>query len=344
MSDYRHLRILIVRLTAIGDCILTVPVLTALRDQFPRAFIAWAVGRPAAALLEGHAALDELIALPRKWLKSPRQVWALRRRLRALEFDVAIDPQSLTKSSCVSWLSGAHRRIAFGGDYGREFSGLLNNELVYHSEQHIVDRSLELLKPLGIDQPEVRFDLPRYATAEPTINSFLKEHRLGNGFALLNVGAGWPSKVWSPQKFAALASLLRQRHGLTSVISWANDDELMAARCVVTATPNGAVLAEPTSLTELATLARSASVFVSGDTGPLHIAAAVGTPCVGLYGPTRPQDCGPYGAQHLVVQDFYQEGGFRKLPSNNAAMEAIVPDRVADACDTILARTATSAA
>src|SRR5271169_1675049 len=97
-------RILIVRLSAIGDAIQTMPVACALRDRFPHAFLAWAVENRAAALLEGHEALDELIRLPRGWLKSPGGVWQLRRKLRSLRFDVTVDVQSLTKSAVLAWL------------------------------------------------------------------------------------------------------------------------------------------------------------------------------------------------------------------------------------------------
>ncbi len=123
-------RILLVRLSAIGDVVHGLPVLCALRDALPRAFMAWVVEGRTAELLRGHRALDELIALPRGWLKSPREVLALRRRLRALRFDTTIDLQGLTKSAVAAWLSGAVRRIGFDGRDGRELSRWLNNVLV----------------------------------------------------------------------------------------------------------------------------------------------------------------------------------------------------------------------
>ena len=153
-------RILIVRLSAIGDVILTMPVLNALRDRFPGALLAWAVQEPAASLMRGHKALDELVSLPRRFLKSPSIVWRLYRRLRTLRFDVSIDAQGLTQSALVARLSGARRRIGFGGRWGRELSPWLNSELVYPVRPHVIDRTLELLHPLGIERPAVRFDVP----------------------------------------------------------------------------------------------------------------------------------------------------------------------------------------
>ena len=152
-TDVKSPRILIVRLSAIGDAIQTMPVACALRERFPEAFLAWAVEERAGTLLRGHEALDELIVLPRGWLKSPGGVWRLRRRLRDFRFDVAIDVQSLTKSAVLAWLSGARRRIGFGNPGGRELSKWLNNERVDPKATHVVDRYLELLRPLGIESP-----------------------------------------------------------------------------------------------------------------------------------------------------------------------------------------------
>ena len=157
-------RILIVRLTAIGDVIHTVPVLCALRRSLPHAEITWVVEGHAGDLIEGHPALDRLVRVPRKWLKSPRTVWAVRRQLRRLRCDVALDIQGLTKSAVAAWLSAAPRRIGFGGVDGRELSRLLNNRLVTPTSEHVIDRNLELLRPLGIADPTVAF---RLASAEP---------------------------------------------------------------------------------------------------------------------------------------------------------------------------------
>ena len=113
-------RILLVRLSAIGDVIHGMPIAVALRERFPRAFLAWAVEQRAADLLEGHPAIDQRIVLPRGWLRSPSAVWRLRRQLRSLGFDTAIDAQGLSKSAIVAWLCGARRRIGMGGRWGRE--------------------------------------------------------------------------------------------------------------------------------------------------------------------------------------------------------------------------------
>ena len=146
-------RILIVRLSAIGDVIHGMPIACALRERFPRAYLGWVVEERAAELLQGHEALDELIVLPRGWLRRPRLVWQLRRRLRAARFDLVLEAQGLTKAAVAAWLSGAKRRIGFGGQWGRELSPWLNTELVDASDRHAVLRNLALLEPLGIRDP-----------------------------------------------------------------------------------------------------------------------------------------------------------------------------------------------
>ncbi len=338
MPDFRRLRILISRLSAIGDCILTVPVLNALRDHFPNAFLAWIVERPTAPLLEGHSALDELIVVPRGCLKSPKTVWQLRRRLRRLQFDITIDPQSLTKSAVLARLSGARQRIGFSGEDGRELSRWLNNELISRSAEHMVDRRLELLEPLGISNAASRFELPIYEAASEAMRQFLSRSGGGDRFALINVGAGWPSKLWPAEGFGVVASHLSRTHGMPSVVIWAGEQERDWAQRAVETAAGTATLAPQTSLTELAELARRAVLFVGCDTGPMHISAAVDTPCVALFGPTLPSVCGPYGEAHLTVQAFHQKsvGSRQQRNADNLAMRAIQTSDVCKACDTVV--------
>ena len=156
-------RILLVRLSAIGDVIHAMPVACALRERFPQAYLAWAVEQRAGELIEGHPAIDQRIVLPRGWLRSPAGVWRLRKQLKDLAFDTAIDAQGLTKSAVVAWLSGAKRRIGMGGRWGREISRWLNNDLVDTDGLHAIERGLKLLEPLGIRSPAVRFDVPAAA-------------------------------------------------------------------------------------------------------------------------------------------------------------------------------------
>jgi len=336
-------RILIVRLSAIGDVIQGLPIACALRERFPDAFLAWVVQRPAAGLLEGHAALDELIDLPRGWLKSPRGVWQLRRRLRDLRFDVALDAQGLTKSALLAWLSGAPRRIGFGRPWGRELSRWLNTETADAPGPHIVQRNLQLLRPLGIESPSVRFQLPERPEDRQKAEEIIKLSGLDRGFARMNVGAGWPSKLWPTERYAATAEYLGETHQMPTLVLWFGPKEQVMAEKVVAGSRGHARLAPATSLGELASLARRARLFIGSDTGPLHLAAAVGTPCVGLYGPWPREVHGPYGPRHMALQKAYFEGATRRRRrAPRQLMKAIEVEDVCEACETILQRSAES--
>lgn len=338
-------RILIVRLSAIGDVVQGMPIACALRERFPDALLAWAVGEAGATLLRGHAALDEVIALPRGWLKSPRSVWRLRRRLRAMRFDTTVEAQGLTKAAIVARLSGARRRLGFGDPWGRELSRWINTELVDTTARHVVDRNLQLLRPLGIQSPTVRFQVPDNLLDRIAAEQMIRQTRLEDGFAMINSGAGWPSKLWPHERYAAVAAYLGREPGLPTLVAWGGREERLAAEQIVAGSHTHARLAPPTTLTELAALARRARVFVGSDTGPLHLAAAVGTPCVGLYGPWPAEKHGPYGPKNIALQEMFFEGSTRQR--RNAPpkfMEAISVEQVCRACDRILQRDGREAA
>lgn len=329
-------RILIVRLSAIGDTIQTMPVACALRERFPQAFLAWAVESRAAALLHGHEVIDELVLLPRGWLKSPTGVWQLRQELHALRFDVAIDVQSLTKSSLLAWFSGARRRIGFGNPGGRELSKWFNNERVDPTSTHVVDRYLELLRPLGIEAPAVRFQVPQREDDAKTAAEIVRQQKLDGGFAIINPGAGWPSKLWPTDRYAAVARHLNERWQLPTLVVWAGAAEKTMAEQIAGA--SAAQIAPSTTLSELAALARRARLFIGADTGPLHLAAAVGTPCVGLYGPWPASRHGPYGSHNIALQQMFFEGSSRaRRTAPPIYMESITAAMACEACDRILA-------
>jgi lipopolysaccharide heptosyltransferase I len=331
-------RFLIVRLSAIGDVIHGVPVLCALRDAFPDAFIAWLAEGSMGDLLEGHPALNELVRVPRRWWRSPREVWKMRGRLRALKFDTAIDLQCLTKSAIAAWLSGAPRRIGKSGEEGRELSRWFHNELVEAGGTHVVEHYLSMLQAVGIRSPNVRFDLPERPADAAMADEFLRAHGLaGQRFAILNPGAGWPSKVWPAERYGAVARHLRKVHGMPSVAVWGIPAELSLAETIVANSEGHAQLAPPTTMKELGALCRRAALFVGSDTGPLHLAVAVGTPAVSMHGPSRADWCGAYGRNNVRMQIRYVAGSsLERRGADDAAMRSITPEMVAHACDQIL--------
>ena len=293
-----------------------------------------------AELLRGHEALDELITVPRHWLKSPRVFWRLWRRLRAMNFDLVIDSQSLAKSAVAGWLSGAKRRIGLCGRLGREFSTWLNTELVDGDDMHAVQRNLRLLRPLGIESPTVRFGVPSFPKDWAAVEAMLDATCVTDGFALVVPAAGWPSKLWPAQRYAAVAAHLGRVWRLPSMIVWGNDEEHARAERIAAGSEGAAILAPKLRLLELAELARRARLCLGSDTGPLHLAAAVGTPCVGLYGAWPADQYGPYGPEHVCVQKMCCQGSTRhRRHAGPTYMEAIDDASVRAACDQVLART-----
>jgi lipopolysaccharide heptosyltransferase I len=335
----RSPRILIVRLSAVGDTILTMPVLCALREKYPQAHLAWAAHAGSAALLRGHEALDDLYVVPKYWHRQWSAFHDLRRWLWASKFDVVLDAQGLTKSAGIGFLAGAKRRIGFtrGEFSGREFSMWLNNELVNPTAEHVVDQHLELLRPLGIENPRVQFKVPRLPDEVEVVDRIVKRLDLEHGYVLIQPGAGWPSKLWPSERYAAVARWLWKHHGMSSMILWSGQEEQQLAKDISAAAPEGAHMAPSTSLPQLAELCRRATMFVGPDTGPLHLAAAVGTVCVGLYGPMSAARCGPYGSDHIALQNACLDGGARaRRTATNESMKAILAEEVCAACDRLL--------
>lgn len=331
-------RILIVRLTAIGDVVHGLPVACALRQAMSNAYLGWVVEGTAGDVLEGHPALDVLLRVPRRWWKSPREVWRMRRRLRELKFDVAIDLQSLTKSAITAWLSGARRRIGKAGKEGRELSQWFNNELVVANGTHVVEHYLSMLRPLGITSPTVIFNVPERSCDVQLADKFLRESGLaGKRFALLNPAAGWPSKMWPAERYGELARHLHDKHGFASIAAWGVAGERPMAEQIVSASGGIAVLAPPTSMLEFSALCRRAALFVGSDTGPMHLAVAVGTPTISMHGPSRADWCGAYGPNNLRMQIRYEAGSsLERRRADDSAMRAITVEMVEHACDQLL--------
>jgi ADP-heptose:LPS heptosyltransferase len=198
---------------------------------------------------------------------------------------------------------------------------------------------LELVRPVVGDASFRRFHLPVPANAEAETRCFLANSGITGPFAVINPGGSWPSKRWEKDRFANVAQQLHTEPGIPTVVTWAGDDERSMADEIVRLARGAAIKAPPTSLPDLAALVKQAAVFVGCDTGPLHMAAAVGTVCVGLHGPTRPEDSGAYGSIHTAVQARYQSGSCRQRRRGpNDAMREITVSMVVDAARKALQR------
>jgi heptosyltransferase-1 len=294
-------RILIVRLGSLGDLIHAVPAAAALRRAFPQARIDWLVDVRHRELLDLVPIIDRRVAIN---ASAPGSLMAAVAELRRSHYDVALDLQGLLKSAVLARLSGAARVIGFPLPLVRERAArLFYTETAGVAAAHVIRKNLSMLKALDIQPSAVEFPIE---IRKPEIAAAARR-RLGIGeadpFAILNPGAAWPNKRWSPVYFAEVAIALKSRHGLRSIVLWGKGEERLA-QDVVDASQGSAAVSPQTTLAELVSLAKAAAVMVSGDTGPLHVAGAMGTPLVGIYGPTSPERNGPWASRDLTVSRF----------------------------------------
>ena len=292
------MNILIVRLGALGDVVHTIPAAAALRAAFPVAHIDWLVDARHRGMVDLVTSIDRAIALERATLHG----WsAVIGTLRRVQYDVAIDLQGLLKSAVLARASGAARIVGFSVWHLREKAARPFYSDAHDAEGgHVINKNLRLLRAVGVEDDTIRF--PLADTPSAALDTL--RHRLGPGpFAVINPGAAWPNKRWHAERFGQLATFLREACGLAPVILWGPGEEPLAAR--ITAASAGAAIEAPrTAVKDLVAIARAASLVVSGDTGPLHIATAVGTPTVSLFGPTDPQRNGPFDPADVAVSRF----------------------------------------
>jgi len=333
--------IVVVKLSAIGDVLHGLPTAVALKQAFPDACIGWVVEGRAGDVLAGHPAVDHLFRLPRGWLKSLATIRSLRRQLLDFAPDVTLDLQGLLKSAVPTWLSGAPVRIGHAYPESREQAWRFYTHPVEATAAHVIDRNLHLLSALDVPAPHAAFDMPRWPVSRLRMQEWLSSLRLQAAPALINPGAGWPSKIWPAERFAAVARELGHRHGIPSIVVWGGAAERQAAEQIVAASSGAALMAPQTTLQDLGELSRLGRVFISSDTGPLHLAAAVGTPCVGLFGPVPAKRNGPYGAGHRTVEPPASlRPAWEHRKTDRVAMEAIDVDSVVAAAADVLARSA----
>jgi lipopolysaccharide heptosyltransferase I len=296
------MNILIVRLGALGDIVHAVPAAAALRTTMPDARIDWLVEAKHREIVELVGGLDRVVTLDgrsaREWISAVKV-------LRQVRYDVAIDFQGLMKSAVLARASGAPRVVGFSIWHLREkgarpFYSEVGARQGHTEETHVVWKNLRLLRAIGVESSIVAFPLARVdspaARAVETWDG-------GGAFALINPGAAWPNKRWPAERLGEAAAFLRDVRGIRPVVLWGPGEEGLA-QSVVQASAGAARIAPPTRIADVVELCRSASLVLSGDTGPIHLAAAVGTPVVGIYGPTDPARNGPWSPDDRVVSRF----------------------------------------
>lgn len=295
-------RILLVKPSAIGDVVHTLPVLALLRRRWPESHIAWLVAPACAGLLTGHPLLSEVVLFDRRglsaWYRSlsaARELRELLGRLRSAAYDVVLDLQGLLRSGLLTYATGAPVRVGLAS--AREGAGAFYTHHVPDTgaNRHAIDRYLDAAAFLGLGRGPVEFVFNTTADDVAAAETMLRTLG-GRPVAVLLPGANWLTKRWPASHFAELASGLR-RQGLAVVVAGAASDDVLAREIGPDLS-----LCGRTTLAQLTAVLAKAAVVVANDTGPMHIAAALGRPLVTLYGPTDPVRTGPWGRDDSVLR------------------------------------------
>jgi heptosyltransferase-1 len=314
-------RLLVVRLSAMGDVIHTLPAAVFLRQAFPQAHIGWLIEERWAELLCAPGSLrrgarsalrplvDEVHTLNLKaWRKSLLSISTLQRvatvwnDVRGARYDAAVDLQGAVRSAVLARLSGA--RVVFGAAEPRESpASLWYTRKVVARRRHVIEQNLSVAEAL-VEPPtqfaptDISSAFPRDARAEARVDERLAQYGIGD-FVILNPGAGWGAKRWPAERYGEVAGELANL-GIRSIINYGPGEEEMAR--VVEAASGGVAQAMRCTISELIALTRRARLFIGGDTGPLHLAAALRVSVVAIYGPTDPTRNGPYGTRSIVLR------------------------------------------
>ncbi|MFA5072782.1 MAG: lipopolysaccharide heptosyltransferase II [Nitrospirota bacterium] len=334
------MNILIVKLSAIGDVVQTLPALEAIKIIYPSSRITWIVEEAAAGILEGHQSIDTILISRRKtWLRMLKNPFTFSqgiahitrffRILRSTRYDIAIDFQGLFKSGILIGFARAERKIGFNGT--REGSALFLNERLpaYDIEKHALQRYLDIARYLGSPKPSFLCTLPiqrEQAVIRRRIATINPDNR---PLVILNPMARWKTKLWPAEHFAQLADRLVLEKRALVIFTGSNEDKQEINHIRSLMTQDSHDWAGETTLKELAALASCSDLFITTDTGPMHLAAAAGATVVALFGPTAPWRTGPYGERHIVIRMGIKcSPCFQRSCDAMQCMKAITPEEV----------------
>ena len=337
--------ILVVKLSAIGDVIHALPVSYAIKERFPEAHLTWVVEKPAYPILEGNPYIDDIILFEKAKFRSVggflHEIGPFHRRLRARRYDASLDLQGLFKSAAIVWNAGARQRV--GTANMREGAHLVSRPIRgAHAEGHIVERYLDVARALGCTVDEVRFPVAvserdRAAAETLLLREGVQEQRTFVAFA---IGANWPNKRWPAAHFAALADRLYRAHYVPVLVGGGRLDETLAQDIMAASGIPPVNLVGRTNLKQLAHIFTRAALVLGGDTGPVHLAAGLGTPTVMLMGPTDANRNGPYGQQEnaIEVDRPCRACWKRACPKGLDCLAAITPEMAVERMRPLLSR------
>jgi heptosyltransferase I len=329
--------VLILRLSALGDILHTLPAVAALRKAWPGTRIGWVVEKRAAMLLAGNPLVDHLHIIDTRAARRTGTLWPtlqgiLRqvRDVRRIGYELALDFQGLFKSAVLARLSGAGRQAGFSGAARRErLSSFLLSETIQpaSSNLHVIQLNNELVRHCGVPISEPwEFPLPETTQEALRVGESLRQLGLSE-FAILNPGGGWITKTWKAWKYAELSKRLQDELGLPSLFTWGPGEEELISQ-IRNHLAGRRTLGFPTTFLELIPLIRRSRLFVGGDTGPMQLAAALGTPIVAIFGPTTPSRNGPFFPADITVHHPLHCSNcyYRTCPYKNECMEISVDE------------------
>lgn len=330
MKQYKH--ILIIKMSSLGDVLHALPTLYALRQNCPQAHIVWAVHENFSAVLPGKPYIDEVIYIDKKQLKRFSYLRALRKRLHAYRFDLCLDLQGLAKSAIVAWCSGAKEK--YGYWEMREGSFLVSKGLTGPNKQgHVIERYLDTVRVLGGRVDAVEFPLPSIAAEKDMMQRRFSAVGLSGPFVAVVPGARWSVKEWPVDYWIGFIRRLSES-GMAAVLLGSKDDAAKGA-AICAGVARGLVydFTGKTNLRELMAAIAMARIYISADTGPLHIANALKKELIALFGPTCPNRTGPYGGKnstyiHMLISPTSQATPEKPLINDPDCMAQISVDDV----------------
>jgi lipopolysaccharide heptosyltransferase I len=294
----------------VGDIVHALPAVSALGETFPEAEIDWVVETRFAELLENNPFIHQLVKLDTLgWrgklgsAETPRDVIKSFRALRHPEYDVALDFQGLWKSALIARFSRSRKRVGFAEYWLREPGAAVfyTERVAPHNRQHVIEQNLALVEHVGAHAGRWNFPLPR----RPEDEGYVKKELVqlgGQDFMIINPGGGWTAKCWAPENYAELIQRLEAEIPWKILLT-GSPAEVPTLQEILQRAEGRRAVYFPSTLLQFVALARRARLFVGGDTGPLHLAAAVGAPVVAIYGPTDFTRNGPFSQSDIVLSN-----------------------------------------
>lgn len=338
-------KILIIRLSAIGDVVHVLPALRLLRSHFPEARISWLVEDKASDILTGHPDIDDVIVFPRKkWqatilkitktINTLSEILSFYKRLRGEHYDLTIDFQGNLKSGIMNLITVSEKKVGFGKGYCRELNYLTTQYQAFppKKKMHRIDKNLFLLKELGLDNGFQRPKLPVFELDKKYISKFITND-INPSLPIIIIHPGTSKfgsyKQWPPLNYALLADMILDTYEVNVIFTWGPYEFGVVNEIVEKMKHKALPACETRSIKQLIELIKRATLFIGGDTGPLHIASILDIPVVGIYGPKDPAIYGPYNGKAIVIKkDVPCSPCSKRACGDPICMTSILPEDV----------------